>query len=83
VRLRGRLLFMDHGRWPLGPFLVVIIGLLIIAVLNFSYTNWALASHSHQACAQLRIMATTKGATTSYDRAVRAAYQRLYRLRCG
>ena len=46
------------------------------------FTYWAIGYHSQQACTELHILATTKGAITPYDRGVRRAYERLYALRC-
>jgi hypothetical protein len=70
-------------RWPLGPFLAIIGGLAFAVLLSFGYTTWAIGYHSHQACAELRILATAGGAVTSYDKAVKKEYEGLYELRCG
>ena len=69
-------------RWPLVPFLAIICGLAFAVLLSFGYTTWAIGSHAHQACAELRILATAPGAETSYDETVKKEYQGLYTLRC-
>ena len=68
---------------PGVSFIVMIVGLALALALNAGFTWWALGYHSRQACTELSILASTGGATTSYDQAVRAAYERLYGLRCG
>ena len=69
-------------KWPLGPFLAIIGGLVLTVLLSFGYMTWAIGSHAHQACAELRILATASGAETSYDKAVKKEYEGLYTLRC-
>ena len=73
---------MKSERWPLLPFAVIVLGIAVALACGIGYTTWAIGQHSRQACAELRILAGTGGATTRYDRSVRAAYQRLYALRC-
>jgi hypothetical protein len=51
--------------------------------LSMGFTYWAIGYHSRQSCAELRILATTRGAITPYDQGIRRAYGHLYRLRCG
>jgi hypothetical protein len=63
--------------------LIMIAGFVLAVVVAAGYTTYAIGSHSRQACAELRILATTKGAATRYDMAVRHAYRSLYALRCG
>jgi hypothetical protein len=56
--------------------------IVVALALNVGFTFWAIGYHSGQACTELHILATTKGAITPYDRGVRSAYRRLYALRC-
>ncbi len=70
-------------RWPLGPFLAIIIGLALAVALNFGYTTWAISYHARQACAELQILANAPGAVTPYDKTVKTEYEALYALRCG
>ena len=69
-------------RWPLVPFLAIVFGLALAVMLSFGYTTWAINSHSRQACAELRILATAPGAVTPYDKTVKKEYEALYALRC-
>lgn len=62
-------------------FLIIAAGVLAI-LLSAGYTTYALESHSHQACTQLHILATAKGAVTPYDRQIKREYLALYELRC-
>lgn len=71
-----------HGPPTAGPMLLVTFALAIALALNVAYTTWAIAQHSRQACAQLQILAAAPGAVTTYDRSIKAAYERLYALRC-
>lgn len=72
-----------HGeRWPLGPFLAIVVGLILAVAFSFGYTTWAIGSHSRQACTELHILATAPGAVTAYDAAVKKEYASLYALRC-
>ncbi len=54
----------------------------VAIALNAGFTLWAITYHSQQACTELHILATTKGAVTPYDQGVRTAYRHLYQLRC-
>lgn len=65
-----------------GPLALAVTGLVLALALNAGFTYWAIGYHSRQGCAELQILATTKGASTAYDRAIHRAYQRLYDLRC-
>ena len=65
-----------------GPLMLIAFSIAFSIALNAGFTYWAIAYHSQQACTELHILATTKGAATQYDQAVRSAYQRLYVLRC-
>ena len=65
-----------------GPLMLIAFSLALAIALNAGFTLWAIGYHSQQACAELHILATTKGAITPYDQGVRSAYQRLYALRC-
>lgn len=67
---------------PLFSLLLIVAGIVAALLLSFFYTTVAIDGHSHQACAELRVLATSAGATTHYDMAVKREYQRLYRLRC-
>jgi hypothetical protein len=73
---------MPTGPKIRGPLLLMVAGIICGLILSFGYTTWAIGYHSRQACAELRIMATAKGATGSYETAVRREYQHLYALRC-
>ena len=70
-------------RKPLASFKVMIAGFVLAIALSMGYSTYSLYHHDHQACAELRILATTGGAVTSYDQAIHGAYSRLYALRCG
>ena len=70
-------------RRPGGSFRLTIAAFILALALNAGYTTYAIYSHSRQACSELRILATTRGAVTPYDQAVHRAYGRLYALRCG
>jgi hypothetical protein len=65
-----------------GPVMLIAFSVVLAIVLNAGFTWWSITYHSTQACSELHILATTKGASTPYDQAVRSAYQRLYALRC-
>ena len=69
-------------RWPLGPFLAIIFGLAAAVLLSIGYATWAIDYHAHQACAEIRIIATAGGAATPYDQTVKKEYEALYALRC-
>jgi hypothetical protein len=62
---------------------VMITGFVLAVALCVSYSTYAIEVHTHEACSELRILAMTGGAATRYDQTVRAAYDRLYVLRCG
>ena len=67
-----------------GHAIALAVASVVLAVsLNAGFTFWAIGYHSQQACSELHILATTKGAATQYDRAIHRAYERLYALRCG
>ncbi len=66
-----------------GPLMLVSFSIVLAIALNAGFTFWAIGYHSQQACSELHILATTKGAATQYDRAIHRAYERLYALRCG
>lgn len=72
----------DGTHWPLAPFLGIILGLAAGILLSVAFTQWAIDHSNRQACTEYRILADTRGATTTYDQAVKTAYQRLYQLRC-
>jgi hypothetical protein len=72
-----------NPRWPLGPFLAIIIGLSFAVALNVGYTTYMIGYHARQACTELRVLADSKGAVTTYDKHARSAYRDLYKLRCG
>jgi hypothetical protein len=65
-----------------GPLVLVVVSLALALALNAGFTYWAIGYHSHQGCSELQILAQTKGASTTYDRAIHRAYGRLFRLRC-
>lgn len=65
-----------------GPLMLIAFSVALAIALNAGFTFWAIGYHSQQACAELHILATTKGAVTPYDRGIRHAYERLYALRC-
>jgi hypothetical protein len=65
-----------------GPLMLIAFSVTLAIALNAGFTLWAIGYHSQQACAELHILATTKGAITPYDKGVRSAYARLYVLRC-
>lgn len=71
-----------YHRPPLFSFLLIVAGIVCAMVLSFVYTSRSISGHSHQACNELRVLATTTGAVTQYDMAVQHEYQRLYKLRC-
>jgi hypothetical protein len=66
-----------------GPILLIVASVVAAIALNFGFTAWAIGYHSKQACSELHILATMKGAITAYDQGIRHAYERLYALRCG
>lgn len=65
-----------------GPLMLIACSMAAAIALNAGFTWWSITYHSQQACSELHILATTKGASTPYDQAVRSAYQRLFTLRC-
>ena len=65
-----------------GPLMLIAFSIAFSIALNAGFTYFAISYHSQQACSELHILATTKGAITPYDQGVRSAYQRLYALRC-
>jgi hypothetical protein len=72
-----------HGPPTAGPIILMTVALITALILNLAYTTWAIGEHTRQACAELQILATAPRAVTAYDRSVKAAYGRLYALRCG
>ena len=72
----------DGSHWPLAPFLGIVLGLAAGILLSVAYTSWAINHSYRQACTEYRILATTDGAITPYDQAVKTAYGQLYQLRC-
>ena len=66
-----------------GPLMLTVFSIALAIALNTGFTWWAIGYHSQQACTELQILATTRGAATQYDKAIHRAYQRLYTLRCG
>jgi hypothetical protein len=70
------------SRWPIASFLSIIASLVLAILLSFGYTNRSIDSHSRQACAELQVIATSGGAMTTYDKAIKSAYQKLYKIRC-
>ena len=65
-----------------GPLMLIAFSMALAIALNAGFTLWAIGYHSQQGCTELHILATTKGASTPYDQAIRSAYQRLFTLRC-
>ena len=65
-----------------GPLLLIASASLSRSPSTSGFTYWAIGYHSQQACTELHILATTKGAITPYDQGIRRAYGRLYALRC-
>ena len=65
-----------------GPIMLIAFSIAFALALNVGFTYWAIGYHSQQACTELHILATTKGAITPYDRGIRRAYGHLYALRC-
>lgn len=66
-----------------SSILAIVISLVLAIVISFFYTSRSIDNYAHQACSQLRIIATSLGATTDYDKAIKKAYQQLYKLQCG
>ena len=66
--------------WPL---LIRTLSVALGLALCIGYTYWAIQNHSQQICAQEKILATSGGATTAYDQAVKHAFQQIYHVRCG
>ncbi len=66
-----------------GPLMLMAFSIALALALNAGFTLWAIGYHSQQACSELHVLATTRGAATQYDQAIHRAYQRLYTLRCG
>jgi hypothetical protein len=73
---------MLNTRSVIVPLVFTVTGLLVTIVFSFLYTNWSISDHAHQACSEMNILATAKGATTGYDQTVRREYRSLYALRC-
>ena len=73
---------MPNGPRIKGPLMLMAFSTALGLCLSVGFTYWAIGHHSHQACTELRILARTGGAVTPYDKAIRGAYEHLYRLRC-
>jgi hypothetical protein len=67
---------------PMLSTMIMIIGVLLIIGFTFGYTNWAIHQFGRSPCAELKVQAYAGGATTPYDKAIKAEYGRLYVLRC-
>lgn len=67
---------------PNWSALIMVAGILLIVAFTFGYTNWAIGQYSRSPCGELKVQAYAGGATSPYDRAIRAEYRRLYVLRC-
>lgn len=73
---------MRQLRGP-GGVIVVCVALIFFLLCSAGYTQWAIHQYGSQSCSELRILATTGGATTPYDRTIRGEYKKLFELRCG
>ena len=77
-----RVLSGNPDRWPLGPFLAIVGGLILALVLSIGYTTWAISNHARQSCAETGIIAGAGGAATPYDKTLKKEFGELYELRC-
>jgi hypothetical protein len=66
-----------------GPLILLAVSIALAIALNAGFTYWAIGWHSRQSCAELQILALTRGARTPYEQKITRAYGRLYQLRCG